>query len=228
MPPHSTTPESTDGRTDRWAGQQERRRAELIEAALAAIAEHGPTVSTEQIAAHAGVSRPHLYRRFRGAEDLHRQVARRIGELVLAEMTPLLNNPGGSPRAIIGQSVSAMVRWLTDNAHLYRYLVHRAAEGKDTDEDVVGGVRTAIGSQLSTLLAAYMEILEVRQPIADPGAFGIVGFVESATNRWLDEPGELTRDELIEHLTGWIWGTIDHVLRSSGVHIEADTPLPDL
>ena len=43
--------------TGRWAGQRERRRAEFIDAALVVIEQHGPQTSTEQIAAHVGVSR---------------------------------------------------------------------------------------------------------------------------------------------------------------------------
>ena len=199
-----------------------------MNAALAAIAEQGPAVSTEHIAAHAGVARPHLYRRFQGAEDLHREVSRTIGELVLAEMTPVLTQPGGSAREIIEQAVGVMVRWLADNANLYRYLVHRAAEGKDAQDDVVGGVRATIGTQLGALLGAYMDAFEVPSQIAEPAAFGLVGFVESATNRWLDEPGELGRDDLVDHLSGWIWGTIDHVLRGAGVDLDPDDALPDL
>ena len=37
---------------------------------MAAIGEHGPEVTTEQIAARAGVARPGLYRHFDGRDDL--------------------------------------------------------------------------------------------------------------------------------------------------------------
>ena len=59
-----------DGRTRRWAGHREARRLELVDAAVVAIEEHGPEVTTEQIAAEAGVSRPGLYRHFDGKDDL--------------------------------------------------------------------------------------------------------------------------------------------------------------
>ncbi|ANZ35910.1 hypothetical protein BBK82_07250 [Lentzea guizhouensis] len=52
-----------DGRAARWAGQREMRRAEVAAAALDAIAEHGPQVSTEQIAERAGIARHTLLMR---------------------------------------------------------------------------------------------------------------------------------------------------------------------
>ena len=111
-----------DGRAARWAGQQERRRAEFVDAALAAIAEHGPDVSTEQIAERAGVARTRLYRHFDGAADLQRAIARRAAELVTAELAPLWH-PEGSPNEMIAAAISTHLRWLTEHAQLHRYLV---------------------------------------------------------------------------------------------------------
>jgi hypothetical protein len=51
--------------------------------------------------------------------------------------------------------------------------------------DVLADVRTTIGLQLSKLLGAYLRLFTLDIPIADPLAFGFVGFVESTTHRWL-------------------------------------------
>lgn len=59
-----------DGRSTRWAGEHQRRRAQFVEAALVAIARHGPETSTEQIAQQAGVARTRLYKHFTDAADL--------------------------------------------------------------------------------------------------------------------------------------------------------------
>src|ERR1700712_3460583 len=63
-----------DGRASRWDEHREARRGELVEAAVAAIDEHGPTASVAQISTSAGVSRPVLYRYFADKEDLYRAV----------------------------------------------------------------------------------------------------------------------------------------------------------
>lgn len=51
------TPEPADGRATRWEEHRDQRRATLIEAAVAAIDEHGADASIAQIAATAGVSK---------------------------------------------------------------------------------------------------------------------------------------------------------------------------
>src|SRR3954453_22878646 len=63
-----------DGRNTRWDSHREARRAELVEAAVAAIDEHGPSASIADIAASAGVSKPVLYRYFSDKDDLYRAV----------------------------------------------------------------------------------------------------------------------------------------------------------
>ncbi|SFB41437.1 transcriptional regulator, TetR family [Amycolatopsis marina] len=226
MPDRSSTAKLPDRRSSRWTGQRAKRRAEFVEAAIAAIETHGPAVSTEKVAKHAGVARPQLYRHFQDAEDLHHAVGLRAAELIIAEMAPLLTHPGGPPSHMIGQAVRTLVRWLADHANLYRYLTQRASTGPPGQRDVVADIKTTLGTQLSALLAGYLAAFDLSTRIADPIAFGLVGFVESATDRWLTEPRGLTQTELTDYLSGWIWGTLDHVFRAAGVVVDPDEPLP--
>lgn len=197
-----------------------------MEAAIAAIEAHGPAVSTGQVAQHAGVARPQLYRHFQDADDLHRAVGRRAGELLIAEMAPLLTHPGGSPAHMIDQAVRTLVRWLAEHANLYQYLTQRAGGGPAGQRGVVADIKTTLGTQLSALLGGYLAVFDLSPRIADPIAFGLVGFVESATDRWLSEPGPLSQEDLADYLANWIWGTLDHVFRSAGVVVDPDEPLP--
>lgn len=211
-----------DGRAARWAGQQERRRAEFVDAALAAIAEHGPDVSTEQIAERAGVARTRLYRHFDGAPDLQRAIAQRAAELVTADLQPLWH-PSGSPREMIDAAISTHLHWLTEHAQLHRYLVRTLPslpEAGRTD------VRGAIARHLSRLFTGYLAAFGLDPAPADTIAFGLVGYVESATTRWLDHPGSLSLPQLTAQLTGTIWAMLDHTLRAGGVELDADRPLP--
>ncbi|WP_103350623.1 TetR/AcrR family transcriptional regulator [Amycolatopsis sp. CA-128772] len=210
-----------DGRAARWAGQQERRRAEFVDAALAAIAEHGPDVSTEQIAERAGVARTRLYRHFDGAADLQRAIAQRAAELVTAELAPLWH-PEGSPNEMISTVISTHLRWLTEHAHLHRYLTRTLPGGPEDRPDVRG----AIARHLSSLFTGYLTAFGLDPTPADTIAFGLVGYVESATTRWLDHPGALGLPQLTGQLTGTIWAMLDHTLRAGGVTVDPDRPLP--
>ncbi|WP_439379771.1 TetR/AcrR family transcriptional regulator [Amycolatopsis lexingtonensis] len=206
-----------DGRAARWAGQQERRRAEFVEAALTAIAEHGPEVSTEQIAERAGVARTRLYRHFADAADLQRAIAERAAELVTAELAPLWH-PSGSPHEMIATVISTHLRWLTEHESLHRYLTR--TQPAQTD------VRGTIARHLSGLFSGYLTAFGLDPAPADTIAFGLVGYVESATTRWLDHPGALSLAQLTDQLTGTIWAMLDHTLKAGGVELDPDRPLP--
>jgi len=59
-----------DGRRLRWTEHRAQRRQAFVIAGVAAVDEHGPSASAEQIAESAGVSRTVLYRYFRDRDDL--------------------------------------------------------------------------------------------------------------------------------------------------------------
>lgn len=213
-----------DGRAARWAGQHERRRAEFVEAALAAIAEHGPDVSTEQIAQRAGVARTRLYKHFSGAGDLTRAIAGRAVELVSVELTPLWE-ASGTPREIIEGTVTAHLGFLTEHHNLYRYLVRHSASGAMDGHDAVTDIKGAIAGHLTALFAEFLNAAGAQVGLAEPLAHGLVGFVDAAANRWVDSPGSLPLEEMTEFTCGAIWSILDHQLRALGLEIDPDEPL---
>ncbi|MGW6442780.1 TetR/AcrR family transcriptional regulator [Lentzea sp. NPDC055074] len=218
-----------DGRAARWAGQRETRRAEVVAAALLAIAEHGPQVSTEQITERAAIARPTLYRHFTDADDLYDTVARRIGELLISELTPTMVSPRGSAREIISRIVRTYVAWFAQNDRLYQYLVSRSLGTQTGEQQPATAVRLNIGEQLRELLAAYISLLGGDPRIADPLAFGLIGMVETAAVRWVTAPEPLLdHDDLVAHLSGWAWGSLDVALCAIGVRLDPDVQLPEL
>nr|WP_203612257.1 TetR/AcrR family transcriptional regulator [Amycolatopsis sp. SID8362] len=184
---------------------------------MAAIAEHGPDVSTEQIAERAGVARTRLYRHFADAADLQRAIAERAAELVTAELAPLWH-PSGSPHEMITTVISTHLRWLTEHEPLHRYLARAVPATTD--------VRGTIARHLSGLFSGYLTAFGLDPAPADTIAFGLVGYVESATTRWLDHPGALSLTQLTDQLTGTIWAMLDHTLKAGGVELDPDRPLP--
>lgn len=211
-------PDAPDGRAARWSGQRDKRRVEFVDAALAAIAEHGPGVSTEQIAAYAGVTRTKLYRHFDNADDLHYAVTLRISELIVAELAPALRRPAGSASQIIRSVVAPFVEWLADNVNLYEYGIRHHA-GNVTD------LRATIGALLAALFEAYREPLGFTSDALDLLAHAIVGMVENTGVRWVHEPGPMSRAELIDFLSDAIWAVLDQQLRRGGVALDPAEPL---
>jgi AcrR family transcriptional regulator len=216
--------ERTDGRSTRWAGQHERRRAEFVEAALTAIARHGPGTSTVQIAREAGVSRSRLYKHFADSADLQRAIAQRVAALITADLEPAWS-PSGSPMQMITTGVRTHLRWLTEHGNLYGYLTRHSLSVAPDGSDAITDIKSALGRHLQDLFTNYLMVFELPTETAEPAGFGIVGLVEGATARWLAHPTRLTRDELTAHLARWIWLMLDDVLRAGGVTLDPDKPL---
>ncbi len=230
------------GQAARWAGQRERRRTEFVEAALEAITEYGPAASVEQIAARAGVARTRIYRHFTDRADLEQAISARVAELIVAELDPLWH-PEGSTNEMIAAVIGPHVRWLAAHRHLYGYLVahsgvahsgvaHSGYEDDPANLDGYVGVRHAVGLHLTGLFGGYLALVAVDGAVAESLAFGVLGLVESTTNRWL-ERGERglpveTADELAAQLSAWVWAMLDQVLRAAGVELDPDLPLPPL
>lgn len=196
---------------------------------MRAIAEHGPDVSTTQIAAEAGVARTRIYRHFEDAADLQAAIAGRALELVLGDLEPLWK-PEGSPMQMIGGIVDTLIGYLSENRNLYHYLTKYAPSARGSDSDVVTDVKTAIANHVANIFRYYLDEFEAETKMAELDAFTMVGMVETAISRWLDYPSGLTREELSAHLTRWIWVLLDLGLRDAGVELDPNAPLapPDL
>ena len=217
-----------DGRVTRWAGQRERRRRDFVEAALRAIAKHGPEVSTEQIADAAGVARTQLYKHFTDTADLQRAIADRAVEQITAELAPLWELRG-SPLEMISSAINSHTTWLSENNHLYRYLTMHANTARG-GRDAITDIKTVIASHLTLLIEHYLTLFGIDTRVAQPVAYGVVGMVDSSTARWLEDPRGLPHTEFAGLLARWIWQIFDDTLRAGGIELDPHAPLtaPDL
>lgn len=222
MPERAST--AKDGRATRWEGQRERRRAEFVDAAIAAIEEHGPDVLTEQIAARAGVPRPRLYRHFEGKADLQQAVCRQIVERLTADLSPIWQG-GHSPRELITSVVDTIIRWLTTHSALYRYLAMHPGPTQDRP-DALTDFTSTLAVRLSTLLATVLRTAGRDPRGTGPLAFGVVAFAEAAIGRWLARPEDLAAEEFGAGLVRNIWTLLEDFLTERGVAADPDAPLP--
>lgn len=210
---------SADGRARRWAGQRAGRRAELVAAAVTAIAEHGPEATTEQIAAAAGLPRPALYRHFDGLDDLQGALAEHALAQYVEALVPVWS-PRGTPREMLAAAVTAHVRWVAAHTDLYRYIL-RAARVTTAVTDV----RQEIADRMTGLLSVEIPGGGLPRAVAEPLAAGAVGLVDAATGRWLDSPDPLPLEDLAGELADWVWAALDTAFRARSIVIDPDRPL---
>lgn len=203
-PPDDDAP-SGDGRATRWAGHREARRLELVDAAVAAITEHGPDVTTEQIAGRAGVSRPGLYRHFDGKDDLQAAIAARSVQRLVEDLEPVWR-PSGRPSEMLERALRAHLRWLAGHANVYRYL--RRASLPSAGDVAAANVRSTVSAHVAGMLVDGSLGARVEAAVAHPLAFGLVGMVDAAAGHWLEEPHGVTEEMLGTHLARACWAVI--------------------
>lgn len=204
------------------------RRQALLAAAIEAIEAEGADAGVDAVAARAGVSRTVLYRYFDGRDELTRAVSRYAVELLLARLVKPMAS-ARTPRRIISGMVRAHLRWLDEHPELYRLIAIRSGAGAGPAAFAEG--EALLATQLGDLIAAYMARLGVRDPLAQPMAYGLIGMVEAAGDWWVRQRGERSAPSqraLVAALSDSAWYVIDGHLRTHGVTLDPDAPLPDL
>jgi AcrR family transcriptional regulator len=220
--PHADRPPAergVDGRRARWTQHRAERRAAFVEAGVLAVDRYGPGASAEQIAEAAGVSRTVLYRYFRDREDLRKAIADRVVEEVVASVLPALSiGPDTTPRQVITPAIAEIVDWLDRRPNIYRFLRSRRDGGLDS-------VETTLADSIAALLQTVMLYLGIDGEVAEPGAYGIVGFVEASGGWWL-EHRTMPRERFTDLVISGVWHLLDGAAREHGLQIGFDEPLP--
>ncbi|HET9139700.1 TetR/AcrR family transcriptional regulator [Actinophytocola sp.] len=217
-PPGGKGPDKGDARRDRWRSHREARREEFVQAALRALAEHGPDFGMEHVAAAAGVTKPVLYRHFTDKADLYVALGQRGTELLFERLIPALNNEE-APVPRIRRSLHAYFSVIEEHPNLYRLLIRRPF-----GRDVVAEDKELIGAALSRLLGDYLRALDMDSGAAEPWGHGIVGLVQNVSEWWL-ERRTMSRDAVVEYLTQIIWAAIDGIVRQHGMLLDPDQPI---
>ena len=217
------TDHSGDARRDRWRSHRAARRAEFVEAAMRALAEHGPDVGMDHIAAEAGVTKPVLYRHFTDKADLFVALGQRGTEILFDRLIPAMNNEE-APVPRIRKSLDAFFSTVEEHPNLYRVLVRRSFAKATVEQDIVAEDKELIASALAALLGDYLRSLDIDSGGAEPWGHGIVGMVQNVSEWWL-ERRTMSRDAVVEYLTQIIWSAIDGFTRAHGIQLDPNKPL---
>jgi AcrR family transcriptional regulator len=178
-------------------------------AALDVIEREGPGATVDQIAAERGISRQSLYRQFDDRADLDRAIALEAADQLIAALLPKIDLSGDIPSSIR----SALVAYLDHvQAHPNVYTFVRAHEA-DPGDSAVRRVKDTVGSRVAGIARDYLVTTGVASPaLSDSFATGVVGMADAVIGRWLDAPGELSREDVVEHLVLMVHGTISSVV----------------
>ena len=206
---------SADGRRQRWADHREQRRAQLTAAAITAIRELGPEIGMDAIAAHAGVSKPVLYRYFADKSQLWQAVGREAAGFVIAAIAPAVASVR-EDRAVITAAIDAYLRHIEADPHLYHFVVHQP--GIERQRDVVADVVDTVASGLARILGDRLRALGLDSGPALPWAYGVVGYVQTVGDWWLRNQQPISRAALADYLTVLLWGGV------AGLRAAADIP----
>ncbi len=194
--------------TDRQNRRNE-RRAEMVSAAMDAVRRLGPGVSVADIAAEAGITKPVLYRHFDDRADLHRAVGHEAAALLMARITPELQQDR-EPREHIRGVIDAFLRGVEAEPQLWRFVVHNPGEHTPGTE-VVDDVRQTIASLLSILLGERLRAAHLDSGGAEAWALGLVGMVQNTGDWWL-ERRTMSRAAVTDYLTTLVWGGVAGIL----------------
>lgn len=209
-----------DGRRSRWTEHRTKRRAAFVAAGAAAIDLHGADASAEQIADAARVSRTVLYRYFRDREDLRQAIADHVATSVIDSVVPQLAvSAESTPRQVIESVITVIVGWLDEHPNLYYFLRNRR------NGSSLQSVENTLADQVAALLKIFLMFFGIDAEKAEPGAYGLVGLVESTGSWWLTRR-TISREKLTEILCDGVWNLIDGTARAEGVQVGYDEPLP--
>lgn len=222
-----------DGRSTRWDDHRTARRAELVRAARKAVHRLGPAVSMDEIAAAAGTSKSIVYRYFDDKAGLRLAVAETV-VMQMHDALRAAAQGADSPEMALREMVRVYLEMIESSPNVYWFVTRTAIGGNEPapvesgrrgrrapapDEAVDAAVPTTpvdlhpLGAYLDSVIELVAEPFAraTDVPYADAAAWaaGAVGFVRGSGEWWLGhrnvESSPLTREELTERVSLWLW-----------------------
>jgi AcrR family transcriptional regulator len=203
-----------DRRASRWDDHRRTRRAELTDAAIAAIRAHGAGAGMDDVAAAARTSKTAVYRHFADRNQLYVAVCERVAEVLLGQVRAAMDGAAG-PRHKTAAAIAAYLRLIEHDPQVYRFVMHRPL----ADADLVADLVSLIGDQVAEVIAEQLTSAGSDPGPAVPWGHGVVGMVRSAADNWIARPAGMTRDQLADHLTALAWAGLSGVV----AHTEEET-----
>lgn len=179
------------------------RRQELLEAADRVVRRDGPNTSMNDIAREAGITKPILYKHFGDKGGLYQALAERYVRLLLEQLRDALAAES-DPQARVRKTIAAYLSFIEREQEVYDFLMHRAVTERPEAHATVADFIRQLAAELSLILGEELRRLGLDSGGADPWAHGIVGMVQLAGDRWLEQRS-MSRDNLVDYLEALVW-----------------------
>lgn len=200
----------SDGRREQQQRTVQERRTQLLDAADRVVQREGPKASMNAIAREAGITKPILYRHFGDKGGLYRALAQRHTDALLDTLRAALDRPG-KPRQRVAAGLDAYLAAIEAQPQVYRFLMHPGENSEGERSFEVGRhslpVLRRLGEELAQVVAERTDLGPDGERVARAWGHGIVGMMHAAGDWWLAER-PCPRDELVEQLTGLLWGRL--------------------
>jgi len=198
------------------------RREQLIAIARRLFADKGfESVSVEEIAAKADVSKPVVYEHFGGKEGIYAVIVdREMNDLMLA-ITNALSIDDQTPvgaRILLERAAMALFDYIETDPDGFRILVRDAPTMPDSDRQLLGlqhspsfaSVISDIAAHVQELLAAQFKAHKINTKLAPMYSQMLVGMVALTGQWWLDAR-KPKKDEVVANVINLAWNGLGNM-----------------
>lgn len=205
-----------DGRSLRWAGHNEQRRAELVEAAFTAIREHGHGVGLDVIARTAGTRKPAIYRHFGERVGLYSAVTASVSARLERRLYRAAAEAGEDEaglRDVLRAIIDAFFSLAEKDPEVYRYVVSPPQVASAVAGQELQGMSERAGELVVDLLRTRVredDLLRtrVREDRLVVWSTALVGAVQATASTWLDQNDRRSRYDVVDDVLALLWGGI--------------------
>jgi AcrR family transcriptional regulator len=222
-----TAPANARARRSRVRLTRSERREQLIDVARALFAERGlEGTSVEEIAAHAGVSKPVVYEHFGGKEGLYAVVVDREVRTLHDAIRTAITTPRANPRALIELGTLALLDYIDDNPNGFRILSRDSSA--TSPEGSFATILSDIASRVEDLLANEFTKTQLDPATAPLYAQMLVGLVTLAGQWWMDTREEqgLAKPVVAAHLVNLAWNGMRNLKTQPTLYVQVTNRTP--
>jgi AcrR family transcriptional regulator len=197
---HVTTTPQTRTRGPRLP--RDARRAQLLDAAREVFVAQGyHAAAMDDIAVHAGVSKPVLYQHFPGKLDLYLALLEASCDAIIANCGAALESTNDNKQRVAA-AIDAFYEYVAGDTGAFRLVF----ESDLTNEPAVRAQIERVTNECADLIAAV-----IHDDTGLPGgpsrllAVSLVGMAQVSARFWLAEGGGLDRDQATALVSGLAW-----------------------
>ncbi len=184
------------------------RREQLISVARSLFAQRGfDATSVEEIASHAGVTKPVVYEHFGGKEGLYAVIVDREVLRMVDTITQSLTK-STHPREIVEHCAFALLDYIEEHTDGFRVLVRDAPS--DQSGSSYSSVMNDVASKVEHLMASKFSDAKYDTKWAPLYAQMLVGLIAQVGEWWLEERS-FKKEVVVAHIVNLTWVGMRHL-----------------